>query len=473
MSRMDDDRRLQRRTYLKAVGAGALAVPLAGCGGDGGDGGDGSGGGDGGDGGDGGSGGDGGDGGDDGDGGSTDGGDGVDTVTVGAVYPLSGGVAETGQNIQKFVRTAAQELINAEQPDLDPLVLSGDAGLPNLGGATVEVVFADHRGDPGQGRSEAERLVQEEDVDMLAGGYHSSVTQTISQVAEREQVPHVNFESSSPNLTERGLSWFWRTGPHDLTFSRNMFEFFDGLNERMDAGIESVAIIHEDTEFGTISAQAQEELAGEFGYEIVEGPIAYTAESVTSLESEVQRIQQADPDVLLPASYIRDAEILLNDMQSLGYFPPMVMAQDAGFNQPSFIEQTEISEYTCSRSTYASDMTESVEEIGRYNEFASGQTDVEFNGVYIRSFGGFLSAMKAVDNAGSTDPGEVQSALNELQLDALVGGMPYGVDFDDNNQNAEASGVLIQYEGGSSNLVWPFDLASTDVVYPAPGWDER
>lgn len=396
-----------------------------------------------------------------------------DTYRVGAIYPLSGAVAETGQNIQRFVQSAVDDVINASQSDLGPLSLAGEEGLGNLGGATVEVTFADHRGDPGQGRAEAERLVQQENVDMLVGAYHSSVTKTVSQVAERQQVPHVNFESSSPDLTERGLNWFWRTGPHDGTYTQNMFEFFEGLNDEADAGIESVAIIHEDTEFGSVSAETQQQLAEENGYEVVAGPIAYTAESVTSLESEVQRIRQADPDVLLPSSYLRDAQILMENMRTLGYFPPMVMGQDAGFNQPSFQENTELSDYVCTRSTYADDLSESVEELAAFNEFVNETVGMDFNGVYIRSWGGFISAMTAVDRAGSADPGAVQEALNQLTLERYVSGMPYGIEFDDNHQNQLASGVLIQYEDGSGNSIWPFDIAAAEAEYPAPGWDER
>lgn len=425
--------RLDRRTFLKTTGAGASATALAGClGGD----------------------------------------DGNDVFRVGALYPLSGPVAETGQLIRDFVRHAVT-VVNESHEDLAPLVLAEGEGLPNHGNMEVEAIFSDHRGEPDQGRAEAERLIQEENVDMLVGGYHSSVTQTMSAAAEREGIPHVNFESSSPDLTERGLEWFWRTGPHDLTFTQNMFEFFDGLNERQDAGLETVAIIHEDSEFGTISARAQEETAAEHGYEIVEGPISYTAEGLTSLESEILRIRDADPDILLPASYLRDAEILMNDMRDLDYFPPMVMAQNAGFNQPSFRDAADISDHVCTRSTYADDIRESTPEFEAFNDSAREATGESFTGVYIRSWGGFLSAMKGVDNAASTDPGDIQSAMNDLDLPEIESGLPFGINFAESGQNDRASGVLIQYEGGEGNMIWPFELAPNDVTFPAPNWDER
>lgn len=424
-----------RRAFLKAAGMGS-AVGLAGClGGSGG---------------------------------------GTDTVKIGAIYPLSGNVGEVGKNIQKMVDSAADDIINTQQDGLDPLVLASDEGLPNLDNATVEVIWADHRGDPGQGRAEAERMIQEEDVHMLYGSYHSSVSKTVSRVAEREGVPHVTGESSSPELTERGLSWFFRTGPHDKTFTENMFSFFEGLNENQDAGLETVAIIHEDTEFGVISAQVQESLCEELGYEIVAGPISYTADSVTSFSSEVNRIKEADPDVLLPTSYLKDGIMLAEEMRKLDYMPSVVMCQNSGYTDPGFVEKSEISDYWCSRSTYADDMTEAVEEIGNYNSFMEEQIDLSFNGVYIRSWGGFLTAVKAIDEAGSTDPEEIRTALQEMQLEELETGLPFGCKFGDNGQNTEARGVLNQYHDATAKLIWPFELAQSDsFTFPAPGWGDR
>ena len=84
-----------------------------------------------------------------------------------------------------------------------------------------------------------------------------------------------------------------------------------------------------------------------------------------------------------------------------------------------------------------------------------------------------MSTMHAVNEAGSADPSAIQSAVDGLQLDRLETGMPYGIEFDDSGQNSLASGVLLQYEEASGNSIWPFELAASEVEYPAPSWDER
>lgn len=51
--------------------------------------------------------------------------------------------------------------------------LAKEEGLPNLGGAKLEVVFADTKGDPKNGMSEAERLVTQEKVVAVIGAYRT------------------------------------------------------------------------------------------------------------------------------------------------------------------------------------------------------------------------------------------------------------------------------------------------------------
>lgn len=447
-----------RRTFLRVTGIGATAA-FAGClgGGDGDDGNDGGGGSDGSD--------------------SEDGGDGgnQETFTVGAIYPLSGGLAELGQSMQLLCENAV-EIVNNSYSDLGPLTMAEGEGLTNHGNMEIELLVADHRADPGQGRAEAERLIQEENVDMLYGSYNSSVTSTVSQVAEREGIPHVNGESSSPDLTERGLNWFWRTGPSDQTYTENMFEMINELNDQLDDPIETAAIIHEDTEYGSVSAEVQQALCEENDIEVVSGPITYTAESVSSLTSEIQRIQEADPDVMFPTSYVQDALLMAEDMQTQDYMPPLVLAQNSGHTSSSFISETELSNHFCSRTDFTTDTPEVVPEMGTYREFVTSNTDVPPNdfAALVRTWGGLLCALTAVNQADSLEPEAIQTAINELEIDRLESGLLFGVEFNENGQNSLASGVIGQFEEGESNLIWPFDLAGEDALtYPAPGWGER
>ena len=144
-------------------------------------------------------------------------------VKIGVIYPMSGPIAQAGLD-NKHAIELALDIINTTKYKNLNLPLAKTEGLPNLGGAKLTVTFADHQGKPDLGLSEAERLLTQEKVVALLGCYNSNVTETASMVAERMKMPFFNPESSSPRLTRRGFKWFFRSTPHDETFSEAMFQ---------------------------------------------------------------------------------------------------------------------------------------------------------------------------------------------------------------------------------------------------------
>jgi branched-chain amino acid transport system substrate-binding protein len=59
-------------------------------------------------------------------------------------------------------------------------------------------------------------------------------------------------------------------------------------------------------------------------------------------------------------------------------------------------------------------------------------------------------------------------ALTEIEPAELI--VPWtGVRFDDNGQNTGVRVVVVQHQGGGDHTVWPFELATREVIYPLPG----
>src|SRR5579875_811605 len=71
----------------------------------------------------------------------------ADTVKIGIIWPLTGNAAAAGQ-ASKAAAEVAADIVNNAQPELGDLPLAKTAGLPNLGGAKLELVFADHPATP-------------------------------------------------------------------------------------------------------------------------------------------------------------------------------------------------------------------------------------------------------------------------------------------------------------------------------------
>src|SRR4030067_3030524 len=80
-------------------------------------------------------------------------------IKIGVLYPLSGAAATIGRDLQKAAEWTAEELINNKKPDID-LLMTKWGGIPNLGGAKIKLIFADHRGEPDRGAGLATRLIE-------------------------------------------------------------------------------------------------------------------------------------------------------------------------------------------------------------------------------------------------------------------------------------------------------------------------
>jgi branched-chain amino acid transport system substrate-binding protein len=392
-------------------------------------------------------------------------------VKIGVLYPLSGPVAQVGLDGVAAVRTVV-EIVN-EGADL-PLPLAKSKGLPGLGGAKVKLFVSDHQGKPEIGLSETERLITQEKVHAVFGAYFSSVTAAASQAAERAGVPFLNAESTSPPLTERGFKYFFRTSPTDEDFSKLMFDFMKDLSAKTGKKIESVSIFHEDTAFGTDSAKVQERLAKANNIKVLD-KIAYKAQT-TSLSSEVQRLKAADADVLLPSSYTSDTFLLLRTAKELNYNPKLIVAQNAGFTDPTFISTMgKDAEGSISRSPFNGDLANRIPLIPKVNELFKKQSNGrELSDVPARVFTGMMTLLDAINRAKSTEPEKIREALaaTNIPADQLI--VPYkGVKFDAKGQNELVRPILMQVQKGKYCTIYPFELASCETVYPTPAWADK
>jgi branched-chain amino acid transport system substrate-binding protein len=385
-------------------------------------------------------------------------------VAIGVIYPLSGSSAQIGVDAQKAFETAA-EIINK---DYDfKLPLAKGEGLPELGGAKVKLVFADHQADPQKGRAETERLITQEKVCAVVGTYQSAVAVTVSQTCERYQIPFLSADNSSPSLHRRGLKYYFRASPHDEMFSKAMFDFFDARRKKGQK-IETLSLFHEDTIFGTDSANAQTKLANERGYKIV-SDIKYRANS-PSLTAEVQQLKAADADVLMPSSYTTDAILLVKTMAELGYKPKNIMAQDAGFSEKALYDAVgDKLEGVISRGSFSLDLAEKRPMVGLINQMYKAKSGKDFNDYTSRQFMGLILMAEAINRAKSTDGDKIREAMVATDMPGDVTIMPWKrVKYDEMGQNNDADPVLLQYLGGKFVTIAPEDVAVSEAIWPMP-----
>ena len=392
-------------------------------------------------------------------------------IKIGAVYPLTGNIASTGLDCRRGVELAV-DIINGKYPDLN-LPLAKDAGLPNLGGAKIEIVFADTKGEPRNGQAEAERLVTQEKVVAMIGAYQSSVTKTASQATERLKIPYVCSDSSSPALTERDLKYFFRVSPHDAIFVRDQFNFLRDLEKARNVKFHTIAALYENTEFGSNVGKQILKLAPEYGYRVV-ADISYAA-NATDVTSEVGRLIKASPDVLLHASYITDAILFTKTFKEMG-FNPQGITTFAGYIEPGYLPAVKgDGNYFVIRSTFALDLAKRKPLVAKVNELFKKKYGIDMSENAARSFTAPFVLADAMNRAKTTEAEAVVKALlaTDIPGDQVI--YPWiGIKFDpQSHQNIYAQGTLVQIQDQNYVTVWPFDSAAAPVIWPFPPWKSR
>lgn len=391
-------------------------------------------------------------------------------IPIGVVYPLTGALARIGASIKNAVDLAA-DIVNTPFPDLDLPLVAG-AGLPRLQGAKLRLIWADSKGDPATGRAEAERLIERERVIAVVGAYQSAVTATASLAAEAKGIPFLNPESSSPKLTERDFKWFFRTGPHDITFTKLFFDMMEDL-KKQGRKLSRIAILSEDTEFGATATGVEEGFARRYGYEVVARELY--ASPPASLDAELLRIRRANPDVLFGQNYIIDAILITRSLKEMQWFPPAIVVHDAGWVIPDFLQTVGADgNYVITRVSWALGMAKRKPLVAKVNTLYRQRFGTDMDETNARSFTGLVALATAINQAGSTQPVAVRGALQNLNIAGRQLIMPWqGIEFDQRGQNKHAAGVMAQILNKEYKVVWPFDLAEADLVWPAPGWEKR
>ena len=404
-------------------------------------------------------------------------------IKIGAIYPLTGGAAAAGRELRAGAELAV-EIANKVMADIN-MSMAKNSGIKSMGGAKITLIFKDHEANPTLGADLAKKLILDDKVDGLMGCYHSSVTKTVSAVAEQHGIPMINGTSTSPPLTQRGFKWFWRTTPHDKWFTKDLFELIKGLSDGKVRGVKAVpksdlaniASACEKTEWGSNVSDMIQLWAKDYGIKVKKS-LLYAKES-PDLSSEVRSLKAARADAMLFASYTSDAILMVKTLKAQKVKPKIIWGQDAGFEKPEFRNTLGDSIVgILTRTVFLPKVAELKPVAGQVNKLYKAKTGNDLGGASARAFTGLQTWVHVLEKAGSTKPADIQRAANAIQIpgEELVvpwAGIKFSTSGDELGQNVQGSGLVGQYQKGPDGkigleIVYPFDVASADMIYPFP-----
>ncbi len=366
------------------------------------------------------------------------------SIKVGALYPFSGPLALLGDESFRGLEIAIDE-INAA------------GGIQ--GGKKIEIVKADGV-DPNAAVGEARRLTSVAGVKVIFGTYASTIAFAASQVAELAGVPYFELGAISDPITERKFKYTFRTNPTSKMFAATIV---DVINDAIAPALKvkakdlKIAIIHEDSLYGTTVAGYQKERAKEKGLNVVE-ILPYSKDTV-DMSSLILRLKGAGVDIVLQTSYLNDSVLFFRQMHEAGFKPKAVIGAGGGYS-----------------------MIDTVKAVGAKN--VEGAFDVDFtqyrtnpkaapgiadflkkyrakygteprSGHSLTNYFGAKAIFAAINKAGSMDKDAIRTQVMSLDIPAGTTATGWGVKFGPDGQNTRCAPFLMQWQNGELVTVYP------------------
>jgi branched-chain amino acid transport system substrate-binding protein len=188
------------------------------------------------------------------------------------------------------------------------------------------------------------------------------------------------------------------------------------------------------------------------------------------VQSQVLQLKDKSPDVVIFVSYTSDAILFVKTMQALGYKPSVLIGDNSGFSDASFLKNVgSIAQGAINRSAFDIGKPGSV--TYQVNEMYKKKTGNDLDDTAGRAMQGFFTIVDAINRAGSTEPAKIQAALRATDLKPNQLMMGYkGVKFDEKGNNILAAALLIQVQGDRYVSVWPKASATAPLQLPYKGW---
>lgn len=367
----------------------------------------------------------------------------ADPIKIGILVPLSGPTAQFGINIRNGVELALEDM--------------KDSGALKPLGTNVELVYADVPA-PNAAASATQRLISQDGVVGIIGSFVSSITLAASEVTERAGVPMIT-HSFADQITSRGYKYIFQVSNKASLIGEKQFTYAIDIAKRAGKPVTKVAILYEDTAYGTAQAKGLRDAANKLGI-----PIAVDESyplNLTDAAPLVNKIRTSGADLVFPVSYFNDAILIIRTMKQQNLDIPTVGGA-AGYIIPDFKKGL-------------GDLVEGVYSIAPANYDALPSVAEKYKKKYgafmpheaLMYGAAFQHMVKAIEVAKSRDPEKIRDAIAALKkCDGFSAGLPGGCTaFDANGLTSTGSPVFVQWRGDDIVTVYPPEMAKAPAFW--------
>lgn len=372
-------------------------------------------------------------------------------VQIGILSPLTGGAAGTGQAQRAGFELALQE-INAAGGVL---------------GEDLEIIIEDTQANAEVALAAFEKLMTEDGVSFIGGGYSSGVTLALVESFRTFQpvvswiggavsgVGIEGFDGIEELLGEE--EWFFHVHPWDYQNTEAANQFVT------DSGVQTVALLHEDSAFGGPGSQATQAGVEAAGLEVT------LREAFTStlfggsgdFRAAINKAAATNADMLYWIGYDSDVVPMISQIRELGYTPQHIFGAPPGW--PAEFAAAPEAQCVTGLIGFLPNLPtpEAMAFTDAYNELHGDDPD---NYMAALAYAQLWSYADAINAAGSTDQQAVIAQMETMTFESPMGEWSFGESEITDRQGFGADMWLVfQYQDGVREIVWPVEQATAPL----------
>ncbi|HOT02640.1 MAG TPA: ABC transporter substrate-binding protein [Methanolinea sp.] len=401
-----------------------------------------------------------------------------ETVKIGVVASMTGPASTTGKDIWQSAVLAADE-INSRG---GVFVKDQNAKIP------ITLIQGDDESTREGGQKAVSRMITQDKVDILVGGFSSAVVSAHQSIVAEHGVPYIITGASTPTITQRtdidtGTMFHYCPTTDDYGEQTTLFVddvIRDAINVRFgysDSRPLRLALLVQDSPYGKGVQKAVKDTIVKRNLNIVIVAEETFKMGETDFRTALTSIKAAQPDVVYPAAFLNEQIPMVTQARRDVGLNTIFLAVECN-DDPDYYEglgrygeysiiETRFSPYAIPRGDIADDMAAFRENFQkRWGSYPGMMGASTYEGVYI--------AARAVEEAGTREKEKVNAALDALSMPQMIEAMKGGViTFTDDFREAKFDLYMEQLIWNETSqelrpvIVWPDHMKEADFVLPA------
>ena len=294
----------------------------------------------------------------------------------------------------------------------------------------IQLVEVDNKSDKTEAVNAAQKLVSEK-VGVVLGSYGSGVSIAAGQIFADAKIPAIGCSCTNPQVTEG----------NDFYFRVCFIDPFQGTvmaNYAFQNNAKSAAVITQlGDDYSSGLGSYFKEAFSKLGGEIVSEEQFQTNQ--TDFKAILANIKAANPDIIFAPSSITTAPLIIKQARELG-ITATIAAGDTWENS-TIIENAGADSEGVVLSTFFDEAEPANDEaaafIKGFKEYLvkNKQEDI-IPAVSALGYDSYLAAIKAIEDAGSTDSSAIRDALKNVTIDGVTGSISFNETGDANKDIA-------------------------------------